>query len=49
MTEILDTVQHLKLNTVTTTANLSTLRWNKEKGITHADRPVKKSEYGDRD
>lgn len=48
-TETLDTVQHLKLKTLTTTVNLSTLRWNEENGITHADRPVKKSESRDWD
>jgi hypothetical protein len=47
MTEILDTVQHLKLKTLTTSIILSTLRWDQEKGITHADRPVKKSESRD--
>jgi hypothetical protein len=47
MTEILDTVQHLKLKTLTTSVNLSTLRWNQEKGITHADRLIKKSEFRD--
>jgi hypothetical protein len=47
MTEILHTVQHLKLKTLTTSVNLSTLRWNQEKGIIHADRPVKKRESRD--
>ena len=47
MTEILDTVQHLKLITLTNSLKLSNLRWNQEKGITNADRPVKKSKSRD--